>query len=508
MIHRQLDLVPFILNAEKQSQQRIHLLKSLPSEPAKKRSELIKQAIQLHSKWTTDFGSIHFGACLYLLSDDRNRSQTYNLNLLDSVTKAKALHSVETCTKACTEENHRTQSHVGDRCENVIDGHQHQVPHQMASSSIDQLSNIPDDAQEGNFNTADEGRNQSMDLCEDLIKNIDYMVESLKKDIHPLSEISLRQILQHWTVKWGIVQEAIEDLIRLLQLVKPEANYHDLPKSAKTLLKIPDKDNKKIVKVTPVHYPVVGGAPEEVGEIMYLGVANAIHGTSIGILHVWEFRQLFKLIDFVFPKLLPRQTLRSIIENTTGDSEQQVASSSSSSAETTSTTNDDVKFTISLDINIDGVSWFSSTIEKVVPILGKFFSISDGTTTVKLPSKQKPFIISIYRGKKKCRVQDLVGEFIEEMKILGDPSKSGLPFIVKISSLICDAPMRAELKGVVNFNGYYSCERCKTEGVNIAKGNGNSMRFPRLDEKRRIDSEWKKYKRPRDAAHVSKLMFY
>lgn len=54
-------------------------------------------------------------------------------------------------------------------------------------------------------------------------------------------------------------------------------------------------------------------------------------------------------------------------------------------------------------------------------------------------------------------------DFVTELKRL-DPRNGGNPerkCAVALRLMICDAPMRAQLKGIVGHSGYWSCERCR-----------------------------------------------
>lgn len=491
----------FILNAERQSKKRIEWVHDIREKP-KSSERLIKEANTFLSTWKMDYGSIYSATSLFLLQES-NVSMTEKLGLLSNARQARELHSSWKCGKACT-----LKDHLGDGFETTSDVI-------MGDGDADAQHNRHDENWNNNesFNPpdGDDFGQPLIDCCsreekeemrkqEQVLENIETLLQAMEKDTDPFKRITFKRLLQHWAVKWGIVQEAIEDLIRLLQLVKPEANFDQLPKSAKTLLKVPsDTVVSKLVTIKEIKSAVVGKGPSAIGEYMHFGVANAVLGISIGILYVWEHRQLFRLIHFLFPKLLPKQVAESALSS---GSNNDVSSSTTpmvpsdilqAVAPNNGNHSPDDPTIIRIDVNIDGVVWFqSSASEKVVPILAKFHSISRGSFTLKMPSIQKPFIIGVYRGKEKCTVQQLGQGLIEEMVRLGDTSKSGLPFIVEISSFICDAPMRAELKGIVNFNGYYSCERCKTAGDNAT----GSMKFPQLDALPRLDHEWYYYRKP------------
>lgn len=506
----------FILNAERESKSRLNVVVNLiPKElggaakSLENANNLRKQARTLFAKWETDYREIRLGSSSFLLRES-SVSMTEKLGLLSNAKQAQKVH-LHYCPDNCTYEKHSSTGGL----ETVSDDTAaQQLRHEICNYENNCYESfIPDDPDDDPAEPFDDYCNsvekeQTRQQQEDeLLEKIDRVLQAMAKD-NSLEGITFKRILQHWAVKWGIVQDAIEDFIRLLQLVNPRADFSQLPKSGKTLFKVaPDAVVDKLVTITEIKSPSVNDKPEKTGEYMHLGVENAVRGISIGILHVSEHRQLFRLISYLFPKLLPKELVESAMSS---GSNSDVSSTStpmmvpSDISQAATPANDNNRSTdptiIKIDVNIDGVVWFQSAAsEKVVPILGKFHSISRGSFTLKMPSIQKPFIIGVFRGQGKCSVQKLCHEFIKEMIKLGDTSRSRLPFIVEISSFICDAPMRAELKGIVNFNGYYGCERCKTPGEMITPGGKTkgSIKFPETDAAPRLDDEWEDYTKDR-----------
>lgn len=492
----------FILNAERQSKKRIEPVIDLRAKP-KSYIRLIGDANKLLSTWKMDYGSIYSATSSFLLQE-KNVSMTEKLGLLSNAKQAQELHSSGKCERDCTRKNHASTGGFETTSDVIMsDDEADAAQHNRHENWNDNESFNPpdgDDFGQPLIDCCSREEKEQMRQQEQLLENIETLLQAMAKDTDLFRGITFKRLLQHWAVKWGVVQEAIEDLIRLLQLVKPQANFDQLPKSAKTLLKVPsDTVVSKLVTIKEIKSPVVGNAPSVIGEYMHFGVANAVLGISIGIIYVWEHRQLFRLIYFLFPKLLPKEVVETALSSgpnndVSSSTTPMVPSDILQAAAPNNGNNHSADPTIiRIDVNIDGVVWFQSAAsEKVVPILAKFHSISRGSFTLKMPSIQKPFIIGVYRGKAKCTVQQLCEGLIGEMKMLGDTSKSGFPFIVEISSFICDAPMRAELKGIVNFNGYYGCERCRTVGDNKT----GSMKFPQLDAAPRLDHEWINYKKP------------
>lgn len=81
-------------------------------------------------------------------------------------------------------------------------------------------------------------------------------------------------------------------------------------------------------------------------------------------------------------------------------------------------------------------------------------------------------------------------------------------FEVELIALICDAPQRAECKGIVGHSGYYACERCTVKGE-VDRTKTTAVRFPikpKCDP--RTDERWDKYLKPERGEKVSKLFFF
>lgn len=114
------------------------------------------------------------------------------------------------------------------------------------------------------------------------------------------------------------------------------------------------------------------------------------------------------------------------------------------------------------DINIDGFQLFkNSTQGQAYPILGRIVQIGK----VKIPiSRSPPFIVGVYHGSGSLPLDAFLHDFVSEVRHLSPdvPDKGDKPRIctARLRAVICDAPMRVLLKGIISFSGYYSCERC------------------------------------------------
>lgn len=109
---------------------------------------------------------------------------------------------------------------------------------------------------------------------------------------------------------------------------------------------------------------------------------------------------------------------------------------------------------IEILVNIDGLPLYRSSSKSVWPILCAF----DHTNV---------FITCLYFGSQKpVPVEDFLQDFLNERKEVSCNGVvvDGRLYNVSIKAILCDAPARAFLKGIVYHTGYYSCERCTIKG--------------------------------------------
>lgn len=109
---------------------------------------------------------------------------------------------------------------------------------------------------------------------------------------------------------------------------------------------------------------------------------------------------------------------------------------------------------IVVDLNIDGLPIFHSNNVSVWPIQ---MSVSN------IDNCKKPFVVAMFCGSVKPQNNDFLRETVDEIHDLTLNGFNGIPF--KIRYVICDAPARAIVKGIVQFNGYYGCDFCDIRGV-------------------------------------------
>lgn len=139
---------------------------------------------------------------------------------------------------------------------------------------------------------------------------------------------------------------------------------------------------------------------------------------------------------------------------------------------------------ISLNFNIDGLPLFNSSKTTFWPVLGtitgkrhlegiefeleifKNLNEKKKYIVVELP-QVKPMVISVWCGDgKPDNVNDYLEPFVRE---LGELLRLGINInnhliTIRVRCFICDSPARAFIKGTVNFNHTFGCQKCMAQG--------------------------------------------
>ena len=134
---------------------------------------------------------------------------------------------------------------------------------------------------------------------------------------------------------------------------------------------------------------------------------------------------------------------------------------------------------ISLNMNVDGLPLFKSTNISVWPIL---FSINIA------PYKVFPSAITL--GNKPNNL-DFLNETIDELNYI---LENGLVYEnkiikIKLSCIVCDAPAKAMIKNIFQYNGKYGCDKCTQKSVIVKIGDEKRGRatYPSIDVVARTD---------------------
>jgi hypothetical protein len=135
-------------------------------------------------------------------------------------------------------------------------------------------------------------------------------------------------------------------------------------------------------------------------------------------------------------------------------------------------------FSLSLQINIDGLPLFKSSSIQFWPILGRLIT----------PYTSKPFIIGLFVGDQKPgNIEEFLHDFVTEIGILKELGLQipGVPHTIDftISCIICDTPAKAYVKQTKGHSGYYGCDKCSQRGEWKGK-----MTFPQTNAPLRTDA--------------------
>ena len=134
--------------------------------------------------------------------------------------------------------------------------------------------------------------------------------------------------------------------------------------------------------------------------------------------------------------------------------------------------------TLTLRVNIDGLSLSKSSKNELWPILAK----------IKEMPRSNVFIIGMYAGPSKPpSAGEYLNDFVQDLKLL---TQKGLDYngkhynVALPDAFICDAPARAFLKCIKGHTGYSACERCVVHGVYLS----GKVVYPNLTEPLRTDA--------------------
>lgn len=322
-------------------------------------------------------------------------------------------------------------------------------------------------------------------------------------------KFSDKVILSHYAVWKRMPLQNTTHLLKLLHEYQVQIDLVKLPKTARTLLKITPSDIEG-TKIYDIFAPVrIGAPPEKTASYLHLGLRNALLGKSCGLVAKWQYINTIRSIFVLFPELVPAE-LQELIRPQKGEeydkdllkywaslSKKQPEDNDPSSRASSSARS----LVLQIHGHIDGVQWFiNSTQPQGVPILARLVGIRDEVSgeSVKIPTLD-PFVVGVMQKYQKTDTKKFVSDFVNELKTLSDRRLSNLSFKVELVCMICDAPQRAECKGIVGATGYYACERCVVAGEHYA----GSMRYPELDKRLRKDEAWEDYDKPEYNESVS-----
>ncbi|XP_056593649.1 uncharacterized protein LOC130412878 isoform X1 [Triplophysa dalaica] len=131
-----------------------------------------------------------------------------------------------------------------------------------------------------------------------------------------------------------------------------------------------------------------------------------------------------------------------------------------------------------LQLHVDGLPLFKSSPVQFWPILGLLQGVV-----------KKPVLIALFCGnsKPKC-LGEYLKDLVSELKALSQGFVfKGKQCCLKVTSVICDAPARAFIKGTKSHTGYSGCDKCVQSGVYVK----HRMTFPEASSPLRTDLSFK-----------------
>lgn len=133
-----------------------------------------------------------------------------------------------------------------------------------------------------------------------------------------------------------------------------------------------------------------------------------------------------------------------------------------------------------LQLNFDGLPLFKSSLTQFWPVLG-MLRHKDYVSS-------RPLLIALFCGEAKpTSLQEYLGALVQELKILREGFVIGSKTLfLKVSSVICDAPARAFIKGMKCHSGYAGCDKCIQPGVYAR----HRMTFPEVSAASRTDESF------------------
>jgi hypothetical protein len=109
---------------------------------------------------------------------------------------------------------------------------------------------------------------------------------------------------------------------------------------------------------------------------------------------------------------------------------------------------------LQISFNVDGIPLYRSSSIQLWPILGQIKNVNSS-----------PFVVTMFCGTSKpSPLSAYLADFVKELKELLEHGYEKKHYIIKIHSIICDAPARSFLKCIKSHAGYSSCEKCTVTG--------------------------------------------
>jgi hypothetical protein len=246
-----------------------------------------------------------------------------------------------------------------------------------------------------------------------------------------------RRMLGHISTRERLTHATVTRILHDFHKYEIQLNYNDLPKMAKTLLKITTEDLRQ-VRIREIFGPVtVGRGAQVTAKYLHVWIGKSLLLKAPGIIRKWQYVNTLRVVYALFPDFIPEE-LKEVIRPQAGEEYDKNILEDWGNLPSADPSVEKRQLVLEIHGHLDGVKWFeNSTQPKGVPILGRLVAIRDEVTgeCVKTTTLA-PFVIGVMQPfKTPVNTKDFVMDFVYELKRLLDKDMSGLSFKVSIVRL-------------------------------------------------------------------------
>lgn len=210
---------------------------------------------------------------------------------------------------------------------------------------------------------------------------------------------SWKRLQQHYATSKKIPNSTTDYILGLMHTYKPTIQLKDylkeIPKTARTLLKVPASEREKYKKRNVIGIRTGKGRVKNAGTYMHFGVQEPLLIQSPGLVEKWQYINTWRLIYILFPDFVPIEIIPAIAPKKEEEYDQEIFKLWRDLPTPDPKKTQDLAFHI--HGHIDGVQWFKDTNEgSGVPILGRLVAIENKKSKkiLKIPNLE-PFVIGV-----------------------------------------------------------------------------------------------------------------
>lgn len=220
------------------------------------------------------------------------------------------------------------------------------------------------------------------------------------KDLH----FTWKRLNQHHATLKKIPNSTTDYLLSMMHAYRPTIKLEDyireIPKTARTLLKVPESERRKYQK-RDVRGTRVGKTRNSIkkvrraGTYMHFGVQQPLLVQSPGMVEKWQYINTWRLIYVLFPDFVPAELLPAIAPKRGEEYERDLLVPWDKLPKPDPEKTKDL--VLHIHGHIDGVQWFKDTNEgSGVPILGRLVAVENKKSKqiLKIPNLE-PFVVGV-----------------------------------------------------------------------------------------------------------------